>query len=173
MSDLELAPWQAALLEMKLMLDPHDVVARTMLLEYYFYRGPKRLPTRPEIEAQSNHVLWLIRNRPEASALGRPWGTIDYTLDSKGYSEGKKAWMDQWQRDPANLKVLDHAAKFFLHQDSDLAIELLRQGQSLDGNDAYWPERQGFVYSLDARHADSSEMRTELAEKALVQYETA
>ena len=85
--------------------------------------------------------------------------------------EGKKAWMDQWQRDPANLKVLDHAAKFFLHQDSDLAIELLRQGQSLDGNDAYWPERQGFVYSLDARHADSSEMRTELAEKALVQYE--
>ena len=172
-SDLDLTPWQAALLEMKLVLDPHDVVARTMLLEYYFYRGPKKLPSQSEIEAQSEHILWLIRNRPEAEVLGRPGGTIDYTLDPKGYSEGKKAWMDQWQRDPANLKLLDHAAKFFLHQDSDLAIELLRQGQSLGGNDAYWPEQQGFVYSLDARHADSSEMRTELAEKALVQYERA
>lgn len=172
-SDLDLTPWQAVLLEMKLKLDPHDVVARTMLLEYYFYRGPEKLPSRPEIEAQSKHILWLIRNRPEAEVLGRPGGTIDYFLDPNGYSEGKKAWMDQWQRDPANLKVLDHAARFFLLQDSDLAIELLQQGQSLDGNDSYWPEQLGFVYSLDAKHADSSEMKRALAEKALVQYEKA
>ena len=173
MSDLDLTPWEATLLEMKLKLDPHDVVARSMLLEYYFYRGPKKLPSRTEIEAQSKHILWLIRNRPEAEVLARPGGTIDYALDPKGYSEGKNAWMDQWQGDPANLKVLDHAAKFFLHQDSDLAIELLQQGQSLDGNDTYWPEQLGFVYSLDAKHADSLEMKTELAEKALVQYERA
>ena len=173
MSDLDLTPWQAALFEMKLMLDPHDVVARTMLLEYYFYRGPKRLPTRPEIEAQSNHVLWLIRNRPEAAVLAKPEGTIDYNLDPKGYSKGKKAWMDHWQRDPTNWIVLDNAAKFFMHQDSDLAIELLQQGQLLEGDNPNWPEQLGFMYSLDARSADSSEMKTALAEKALVQYERA
>ena len=173
MSDLDLTPWQAALLEMKLMVDPHDAVARTMLLEYYFYRGPKRLPTRPEIEAQSRHILWLIRNRPEAAVLARPEGAIDYHLDPKGYSEGKKAWMDHWQRDPTNWIVLDNAAKFFMHQDSDLAIELLRQGQSLEGDNPNWPEQLGFIYSLDARSADSSEIKTALAEKALVQYERA
>jgi hypothetical protein len=32
MSDLDLTPWQAALLEMKLMLGPHDVVARDYFL---------------------------------------------------------------------------------------------------------------------------------------------
>ena len=72
MSDLDLTPWEAARLEMKLKLDPHDVVARTMLLEYYFYRGPEKLPSRPEIEARSKHILWLIRNRPEAAVLARP-----------------------------------------------------------------------------------------------------
>lgn len=173
MSDLDLTPWEATLLEMKLKLDPHDVVARSMLLEYYFYRGPKKLPSRTEIEAQSKHILWLIRNRPEAEVLARPGGTIDYALDPKGYSEGKKAWMDQWQRDPTNWIVLDNAAKFFMHQDRDLAIELLQQGQSLEGDNPNWPEQLGRMYALDIIGEDSSEMKTELAEKALVHFEKA
>jgi len=171
MSDL--TPWQAALLEMKLVLDPHDVVARSMLLEYYFYRGPKKLPSRPEIEAQSEHILWLIRNRPEAAVLSKPAGRIHYILDPEGYSEGKKAWMDQWQKDPTNWIVLDNAAKFFMHQDSDLAIELLRQGQSLEGDNPNWPEQLGRMYALDIIGEDSTEMKTELAEKALVHFEKA
>ena len=173
MSDLDLTPWEATLLEMKLKLDPHDVVARSMLLEYYFYRGPKKLPSRTEIEAQSKHILWLIRNRPEAEVLARPGGTIDYALDPKGYSEGKKAWMDQWQRDPTNWIVLDNAAKFFMHQDRDLAIELLQQGQSLEGGNPNWPEQLGRMYALDIIGEDSSEMKTEFAEKALVHFEKA
>ena len=73
---------------------------------------PKNSRLGPEIEAQSKHILWLIRNRPEAAVLARPEGAIDYNLDPKGYSEGKKAWMDHWQRDPTNWIVLDNAAKF-------------------------------------------------------------
>ena len=171
MSGHDLTPGKAALLEKKLEQDPHDLASRTQLLGYYF--GPKQLSNRPELEARSKHILWLIRNRPEAAVLSSPMGRIHYALDPEGYSEGKKAWMDHWRRDPANWIVLDNAAKFFLHQDLDLAIELLQQGQSLDENDPNWPEQLGFIYSLDAKQADSSEMKTELAEKALVQYERA
>ena len=167
----DLTPGQAALLEKKLKQDPHDLASRTQLLGYY--SGPKRLSNRPDLETRSKHILWLIRNRPEAAVLSSPVGRIHYTLDPESYSKGKKAWMDHWQRDPTNWIVLDNAAQFFLHQDRDLAIELLQQGQSLDGNDPNWPERLGFIYSLDAKRADSSEMKTELAEKALFQYEMA
>ena len=52
MSGHDLTPGQAALLEKKLKQDPHDLASRTQLLGYYFYRGPKKLPTRPEIEAR-------------------------------------------------------------------------------------------------------------------------
>ena len=173
MSGHDLTPGQAALLEKKLKQDPHDLASRTQLLGYYFYRGPKKLPTRPEIEAQSKHVLWLIRNQPEAAVLSRPVGRIHYPLDPEGYLEGKKAWMDHWQRDPTNWIVLDNAAKFFLHQDRDLAIELLQQGQSLEGDNPNWPQQLGRLYALDIIGEDSSEMKTELAEKALVHFERA
>ena len=171
MSGRDLTPRQAALLEKKLEQDPHDVASRTLLLGYYF--GPEKLSNRPELEARSKHILWLIRNRPEAAVLASPLGRIQYDLDPEGYAEGKKAWMDHWQRDPANWIVLDNAAQFFSHKDRDLAIELLQQGQSLEGNNPNWPEKLGFIYSLDATYADSAEMKTELAEKALVQYERA
>ena len=170
-SGRDLTPGQAALLEKKLKQDPHDLASRTQLLGYYF--GPEKLSNRPDLETRSKHILWLIRNRPEAAVLSSPVGRIHYAVDPEGYSEGKKAWMDHWQRDPAKWIVLDNAAKFFMHQDRDLAIELLQQGQSFDGNDPNWSEQLGFIYSLDAKHADSSEMKTELAEKALVQYERA
>ena len=170
-SGRDLTPGQAALLEKKLKQDPHDLASRTQLLGYY--AGPETLSNRPQLEARSKHILWLIRNRPEAAVLAWSQAMIHYAGDPEGYTEGKKAWMDHWQRDPANWIVLDNAARFFMHQDRDLAIELLQQGQSLDGNDPNWPEQLGFVYSLDARHAVSSDTKTELAEKALIQYERA
>ena len=170
-----LTPEQAASLEKKLEHDPHDLASRTRLLHYYFgsYRFPDRSVREQMEKAQTRHILWLIRNRPEAPVLGFPEGTIDLVFDPEGYSEGKNAWMDRLQREPANLKVLEHAANYFTLTDTDIAIELLQQGQSLDESNATWPRELGHRYSLEIIGADSPEMITELAGKALVQFERA
>ena len=68
---------------------------------------------------------------------------------------------------------LEHAANFFLHQDADLAIQLLQQARSLDENDAKWPRELGQMYSLQIIGADSLETKAAAAQKALVQYERA
>ena len=173
--DRDLSPDQVASLEKNLEQDPHDLASRTRLLHYYFGSyGFQDRSVREEMQAaQTRHILWLIRNRPEAEVLGFPEGTIDAVFDPEGHSEGKNAWMDRLQREPRNLTVLEHAANFFLQQDRDLAVELLQQGQSLDRNNAKWPRELGRMYALDIIGEDSSEMRTELAVKSLVQYERA
>ncbi len=171
----DLTPEQAASLEEKLEHDPDDLASRTRLLRYYFgsYRFPDRSVREQMRKAQTRHILWLIRNRPEAWVLGSPEGTIDLVFDSEGYAEGKNAWLDRLQREPANLKVLEHAANFFTHTDKELAFESLQQAQSLDEGNAKWSRELGHMYSLEIIGEDSPEMITEFADKALVQYERA
>ena len=171
----DLTPEQAASLERKLENDPHDLASRTRLLRYYFgsYRFPDRSVREQMEKAQTRHILWLIRNRPEARVLGSPAGTIDLVFDPEGYAEGKNAWLDRLQREPANLKALEHAANFFTLTDKDLAFESLKQAQSLDEGNPKWSRELGHMYSLEIIGEDSPEMITELAEKALVQFERA
>ncbi len=111
----DLTSEQVASLEKKLEQDPHDLASRTRLLHYYFGSYRFQDPSvREEMQAaQTRHILWLIRNRPETEVLGFPEGTIDSVFDPEGYSEGKNAWMDRLQREPANLAALEHAANFF------------------------------------------------------------
>ncbi|MDE2756641.1 MAG: RNA polymerase subunit sigma-24 [Acidobacteriota bacterium] len=171
----DLTPEQAASLETKLEQDPHDLASRTRLLRYYFgsYRFQDRSVREEMRAARTRHILWLVRNRPEAEALGSPEGTIDRHSDPEGYAEGKNAWLDRLEREPANLKVVEHAVRFFTITDSDLAIELLQQGQLLDEGNAKWPRELGHRYSLEIIGEDSPAKVTELAEKAVVQYERA
>ena len=171
----DLTPEQAASLEKKLEHDPHDLVSRTRLLRYYFgsYRFSDRSVRKQMEKAQTRHILWLIRNRPEARVLGSPVGTIDLVFDPEGYAEGKNAWLDRLHREPANLKVLEHAANFFTHTDKDLGFELLQQAQSLDVGNPKWSRDLGHMYSLEIIGEDSPEMITEFADKALVQFERA
>lgn len=171
----DLTPEQAASLEKKLEHDPHDLHSRTRLLQYYFgsYRFPDRSVREQMEKARTRHILWLIRNRPEAWILGSPEGTIDRVFDPEGYAEGKNAWLDRLQREPANLKALEHAANFFTHADKDLAFESLKQAQSLEEGNPKWSRELGHMYSLEIIGEDSPEKITELAEKALVQFERA
>lgn len=170
-----LTPEQAASLEKKLEQDPHDLASRTRLVRYYFgsYRFPDRSVREQMEKAQTRHILWLIRNRPEARVLGSPEGTIDPVFDLKGYAEGKNAWLDRLQREPANLKALENAANFFTHADKDLAFESLQQAQSLDEGNPKWSRELGHMYSLKIIGEDSPEKITEFADKALVQFERA
>ncbi len=171
----DLSPEKVVSLEKELEQNPHELAIRTRLLHYYFgsYAVPDR-SVREEMEAaQARHILWLIRNRPEAEVLGLSEGTIDSDYDPEGYSEGKKAWMERLQSEPANLTVLEHAANFFMHQDSDLAIISLQHAQSLDVNNAKWSRELGQMYSLEIIGADSLETKAAAAQKALAQYERA
>lgn len=171
----DLTPEQVDSLEKELEHNPHELAIRTRLLHYYFgsYAVRDQSVREQMVEAQTRHVLWLIRNRPQAEVLGSPEGTIDSDCDPEGYSEGKRAWMERLQSEPANLTVLEHAANFFVYQDSDLAIKSLQQAQSLDEGNPKWSRELGQMYSLEIIGADSLETKAAAAQKALAQYERA
>ena len=165
----ELSPDQAALLEEKLAADPYDVTSRTLLLGYYF--GPSHRDSAA-LAAKRRHVLWLIRNSPDAAALGFPEGAIDSTHDPEGYSAGRKTWMDHLEGDPDNLTFLGHAAEYLDYRDRKTKFELLQRARSLDPSNAKWPRRLGFQHELNIfRRSQANDKQA--AEKALELYEDA
>ena len=161
---------EAALLEEKLTADPEDLTSRTKLLGYYW----KRLlePDGSALAARRRHVVWLVRNSPDAAVLGYPEGTISRKADPDGYSEGRKAWMNHLERDPDNVTILGHAARFLHFSERKTRIELLQRARSLDPSNAEWPSRLGREYEANIfRGAEPT--GSEAAEKALEMYENA
>lgn len=156
-------------LEKQIEKNPSDITSRTKLLGYYFR---KQFQNQSAREAKQKHVLWLILNSPESEVLATPYGELDAFLDKESYSQGKKAWMDQVKRKPANLNVLENSANFFLLRDRELAIESLQMARSLDVDNPKWPTKLGHLYSLDMI-TNSLKVKTNAAEKALQQFEIA
>lgn len=166
----KLNPQEVAILEEKVAADPRDLVVRTQLLGYYFlrqYNGDRSIP-----EKRTQHILWLIRNAPEAEILSAPYGHLHRRLDSGGYQEARKAWHEQIAKDPNNPTILYHAARAFAHSDRELAIQLLLKAQSLDGHNPNWARELGHLYEL-GRIGGSDDDNVKLAEKALTQFERA
>ncbi len=169
-----LTPEEAAALEENVDRDAHDLRSRTLLLGYYRAHRYRRSPDRSEHNQNSRkHILWLIENAPEAEVLAHHSTTIDTHFDPEGYVQAKNAWLDQVESQPANLKILDHAAEFFLFGDRELAIELLQRAQSLDASNPQWPRELGHLYSLEMGYDDPLPTDVQLAEKALTQFEKA
>lgn len=166
----DLSSDEAELLEEKLAADPKDITSRTQLLGHY----QKRRLDQDEsaLAAIRRHLLWLIRNSPDAAVLGSPEGGISRNADPEGYSEGRKAWMNHLQRDPDNVTFLDHAARFLLFDEQKTRIELLQRARSLDPSNAEWPERLGREHRANIFKGSES-TRKEAAEKALEFYEDA
>ena len=161
---------QVASLEEKLVSDPSDVTSRTQLLGYYWDRP--LLGDDSAKVAKRQHVLWLIRNSEESEVLEHPQAEIDHILDPEGYSEAKKAWMDQLEGEPENVTLLGNAAHFFLFGDHRTSIELLRRAQSLDPSNPKWPEKLGRTFGL-AAHLGSGAIDQKTSEKELEQLEKA
>ena len=157
------------LLEKKISEDSNDILSRTKLLGYYFRKQYQNQSAR---EAKQKHVLWLIMNAPASEVLGVPEGSIDAILNAEAYAEGKKVWIDQINKKPTNLKVLEHSSKFFQIHDRELAKKSLQMGQSLDLDDPKWPAALGHLYML-SMITNSSKKQTEIAREALGQFETA
>ena len=166
----DLSSEEAEILEEKLVTDPHDVTSRTQLLGYYWYLQSRR--DGSALAAIRRHVLWLVRTLPDAAVLGQPQGIIDRFADPEGYSEGKKCWMDQLQRDPDNVTILGHAAEYLDYGERKTKIALLQRAQSLDPSNAEWPERLGREHSYRINRG-SPEASKEAAEKALLLFEKA
>ena len=131
---------------------PDDLAARTRLLGFYF-RGATRLYSREfTIEARRRHILWLIEYNPGAEASALSEATIDAKghalADPAGFEQASELWMEQTRRHAQDVRVLSHAAKFFLLSDKERAVSLLRQAQSAEPDGREWPARIGYVHAL-------------------------
>src|SRR3954470_18272781 len=78
MAGLRLDADQAAELEAAIAKNPADLSARTKLLGYYFN---SRYSAADAKAAQRKHVLWIIKNTPEAEIAGTPFCQIDAISD--------------------------------------------------------------------------------------------
>jgi len=167
MAGRNLSAEAAQKLELQVKAAPDDVAARTQLLGYYM-----RLAfTSPEArEARQQHILWLIRNRPDAPVLSTPFARLDMHLDSSAYEEGRKAWMDQVERQPKSAAILASAAAYQLLSDSAAAESLYQRAEAAEPQN---PERSrdlGRLYALGLGRKTGEERRKS-AKAALGAYE--
>lgn len=169
MSGIRLTAEEVESLEKQIEKDPNDISSRTILLGYY---RRKQFTNQSAREAKRKHVLWLILNSPESEVLATTYGEIDAFLDKEAYSQGKKAWINQLKKKPANLNVLENSANFFLQHDRELAVESLQKARSLDMKNPKWPNKLGHLYSLGMMRKPLK-VKTDAAVKALEQFEIA
>ncbi len=160
---------EAAVLEWQLGESPEDLSARARLVGYY--HGQQFLNDAARAK-HVEHVLWLIRNAPEANLLASPEVLILEALAADGHAKGKDAWSSHLENDPDNLRILKHAAHFFRLDDRKLAIQLLTHAQSLDREDPDWAKELGQLHHLDSRLRGGA-WDPETAERALAQFELA
>lgn len=163
----ELSASEAEALEKKVTDNPRDIDTRTMLLGYYFSAR-----TADRAKHKSAHVLWLIKNSPEAEVLGSPYGGLDHILNRKNFAKAKALWLKQLEQQPENLVILKNASDFFTTGDPDKTEELLLRGQTLDPKNPAWPMSLGHHYSR-SMIIMRSKLRIETASIALSQFELA
>ena len=158
---------QAGSLEEQLAEDPGNIAKRTRLIEYYALQfGNDRARDR-----RREHVLWLVRNAPEAAVLA--WGyPLLYDLANPVLSEQvSAAWSRHVEDDPNNVSILRHAAKFHEFNNPELAITLLERGQSLDESNPLWSRELGTLHWLESDPSGESE--PEASRRALAHFERA
>ena len=160
---------EATSLESQLVESPEDLPARARLVGYY--DGQRFLDDAARAKHVA-HVLWLIRNAPEANLMAAPETRIFEGLEADGYATAKSAWSAHLESDPNNLMILKHAAHFFRGNDRQLAIQILAHAQSLDQENPEWARQLGHRHRLASRLRDG-ERDPEAAMRALGQFERA
>ena len=145
---LQLAPEEAERLEALLETDPDHVQARSKLVVYYFQQAILDPAVR---RTRNQHLLWLIRNAPQADVLSTPHAQIQPFQDRASYDAGKSAWLSYIEREPSNVTFVCHAANFFSPlADLELHMETLLKAQALDPDNYHWPFVLGQQYLRDA-----------------------
>lgn len=158
MSGRDLSAEAVRNLELQVKSAPDDVAARTQLLGYYFRNARTSQEAK---EARQQHILWLIRNRPDAPILSTPYASLDGHSDGSVYEDGKKSWLDQVDRQPNNAAILGRAAAYLLLSDSATAESLYRRAEAAEPQNPEWSRQLGHLYSLGrSRQAGEEKQRS-------------
>lgn len=160
---------EAASLESQLVERPRDLIARARLVGYYRRQQFRNDAARANHVA---HVIWLIKNAPEANVLAGPEALIYKAFAADGYAKGKDAWSWHLENDPNNLRILKHAANFLRLDDRQLAIQMFNRAQSLDPENPDWAQQLGHLHQLDSRLRDGTRDPA-AAKRALAQFKRA
>jgi len=163
----DLTAKDAEKLEEQLKNEPNDLVTRAKLLGYYSFL---RFTSDKAKEPYSQHVFWIIENKPYSKIAGSAYTELDPILEGQAYLQAKKLWLQQIDKEPNNTTVIGNAANFFLLNDSNLAESLLKKAQSLEPKNPEWPQSLAHLYKLGTYHQTSSE-QSENAKKTLAQME--
>jgi len=99
---------ETARLEKALTTAPDDFAAHIRLLVYYSGEGSRFERARA---ARLEHILWIVRNKPESSIAGDAICSPD-PLDSDAMDLVKAAWDEQVKKLPNSLSVSKNAAEF-------------------------------------------------------------
>jgi len=167
MEGRKLSPEAAAGLELQVKAAPGDVEARTRLLGYYMQRAFSSPEARA---ARQQHILWLIRNRPDAAVLDTPFARLDRIMDGSAYEDGKKAWLEQVERQPQDAALLGRAAGYLQLHDSAMAEDLYRRAEAAEPQNAQWSAELGHLYQRGISR-ETGEVRETKAKAALAAYE--
>ncbi len=123
---------------------PDDIDSRSKLVGLYFQ--VLRQDASAEA-ARTPHILWLIRNAPEAEVLGTPAATVQ--SESGDYLPLKEAWLAQTAKPGAKPIVLANAANFFRSAEPERSIELLAQARAAEPGNRMWVARLGQMYAFE------------------------
>ncbi len=163
---------EAAELKKKVAQNPEDVKSITMLLGYYFLKQADK-----DMTERDKYILWLIKNHPEAGVLGCPYGQI--IIRSDNYPEAKKLWLEQMEKHPDDVGILENVAHFFSVADDSLSIKCYEKLIKLNPeNSQRWYRWLGGTYSRNATYGhygkpvDAKEAAADF-EKAFQAYENA
>lgn len=150
MKGFDMSAADAAKLEEAVRANPADLWARTVLLGYY---GRQRYTSAPVRNTFEQHVLWLVKNVPEAAVVGSTEVNLDAISNPAVYPEAAKLMKEHVSKDPKNLRLLANAAQFFLISDQSYAEDCLRKCVEIEPNNPRWHEKLGFLHSLGSRRA--------------------
>ena len=158
----------AVALEQRLADSPGDQAARVQLIGYYFGRFRNSDARNRRID----HVLWFVRNQPEAEVLSVPEARMNQWLDADAFSQARTVWSQHLDSMPDSLKVLRNASTFLMFSNRPRAIELLERAQRIDGSNSLWAKQLGRLHWLDMGRG-YREPDAEAAARALGQFERA
>ena len=142
---------EAERLEKLIATTPDDFDARASLIGFHTYRGDGFTAEARKL-ARRKHILWLIRNHPDAEALAQPaagtWPNEGQFADPDGYKQAVAAWREQLVKPNVAAATLMRAATFFrATPDRDIAFDAVERGIRSFPQEHYFQHLKG---ALDA-----------------------
>lgn len=169
----QLTAKQAEAFEKLLKETPDDVNTREQLASYYFFSITGNTKDPAAMEHLQDHVFWLIEHRPESEWSAMGGSEICTVGAAEACAHGKQLWLEQIQRSPDNIQIVQNAARYLLNNDQTLAGELLEKALALNPQDPNTNSQFAEILEVQRVAGKSAAAQTQLAQRALALRETA